>query len=467
MVPKKMPARLPMIRPYRSAPPDRYCRLFPHNVDGIDDGYLEKLRLLALSMWVPGDLSPIQKPTVDPPPAGYTYFGQFIDHDLTEDDTPMRDAGKVEPWETVNYRGPWLDLSGIYNPVHDRGAWKQLYQSDGLSFRLGQPTVNGQQFDLPLNRHGFPVLADERNNENIIVRQIHVMFLKLHNLAIDELKSNKKLSDREKFANAQQRVCWQYQYLVRHDFLFRVCCADVFEKLVKNEGSSIDWSVDGFSIPVEAAQAALRFGHSMVRPEYLLNTELVQVALRDLLCGGEARALDDREAIHWPTLLGSFSMRMDTAIASPLFKLESKDIHSYVDSPMPHLPHPLPVRTLIRGAKNRLPTGQDVARRMGIPPLRPNAAQLGYDPLSHLKRLALTESTPLWYYILLEAEVNENGATLGELGSRLLIETVNGALRNDPNSYLSQAPTWTPKPWGKDGKLVLTLQNLAELVGLA
>lgn len=464
-----------MIRPYRSAPPDRYCRLFPHSVDGFDDAYLEKLRSLALSMLIKNDASPIPPATfgANPTPAGYTYFGQFIDHNITEDNTPMRDAGEVEPWETVNYRGPWLNLSGIYDRAYDRGGWKQLYQTDGLSFRLGEPRVNGQQFDLPLDHRGFPVLTDERNNENIIVRQIHVMFLKLHNLAVEELRKDQPgLSQRETFVKARELVCWQYQYLVRHDFLRRVSCASVFKELVENDGSAIDWSVGGFSIPVESAQAALRFGHSMVRPHYNLSASHPKIALRDLLSGGEPRPLGSDEAIHWPTLLGlrESAMRIDTGLASPLFKLESKDIHSYIDAPMPHLPHPLPVRTLLRGAKNRLPTGQEVAERMGVAVVRPVLSTIDdieYDPASHLRSLGLDEATPLWYYILLEAEVNEKGATLGELGSRLVIETVNGALRHDPDSYLSQKPNGIPHPWKKTGKQVTNLLELATLVGLA
>jgi len=410
----------------------------------------------------------------DPPPAGYTYFGQFIDHNLTEDDTAMRDAGELEPWETVNYRGPWLNLSGIYHPVHDRGGWKQLYEPSGLVFRLGEPTVRGEQFDLPLDKNGHPLLIDERNNENIIVRQIHVMFLKLHNLAIKELAEDEPtLSPRKLFSKAQQRVCWQYQYLVRHDFLSKVCNENVFNELVvKNEQPTIDWSAGGFSIPVELAQAVLRFGHSLVRPNYNLNVAHPDIALRDLLSSGDARALAVDEAIHWPTLLGikEPAMRFDTAVASPLFKLESKDIHSYVDRPMPHMPHPLPVRTLIRGAKSRLPTGQDVAKRMRVLVVHPTEQTIGgvvYAPGAHLQSLGLSEATPLWYYILLEAEVNEHGATLGELGSRLLIETVNGALREDPNSYLSQRPKWTPEPWKRTGKEVTCLLDLARLVGLS
>jgi len=425
------------------------------------------------------DESPLPKPCWAPPSplAGYTYFGQFIDHNLTEDDTAIRDAGEREPWETVNYRGPWLNLSGIYHPPHDRGRWKSLYQNDGLRFRLGEPrrSTNGEQFDLPLDDEGVPVLTDDRNNENVIIRQVHVMFLKLHNIAIEEIRADyPSMPDRELFANAQDRVCWQYQYLVRHDFLGKVCRPSVFDELVTREGTpTIDWR-KGFSIPVEMAQAAFRFGHSMVRPFYTLSVTSGPLPLDKLLCSGRLGPLRPDEQVHWPSFLvnGEFAMRIDTGIATPLFGLESKDIHSYVDTPSPHMPHALPVRTLVRGAKSRLPSGQDVAAKFGLTPIQagPHTCNgVSYDPGKSLRDLGLSEAIPLWYYILLEAETDPvfHGAYLGELGSRLVIETINGALREDPTSYLSRfGPAWHPSPWRRSGGVVTTLAELAQLVGL-
>ncbi len=426
------------------------------------------------------DTSPIPKSywRKNSPFAGYTYFGQFIVHNLTEDDTALRDAGEQEPWETVNSRGPWLNLSGIYDPSHDRARWKLLYQADGIRFRLGEPrrAQNGEPFDLPLDDDGYPVLTDDRNNENIIVRQIHVMFLKLHNLAIDELQAESpQLTDRELFASAQERVCWHYQYLVRQDFLRKICHPPVFKELVLDDAPPwIDWKTGGFSIPVELAQAVLRFGHSMVRPEYTLNISSGKVPLDKLLCSGRRGPLQPAEEVHWPSFLeaGELAMRIDTGAASGLFGLESKDIHSFIDAAPPHLPHALPVRTLVRGARNRLPTGQDIARKLGMPVIQPAAEQVDgqlYDPGKDLRGTGLSDATPLWYYILLEAEIEpENrGAKLGELGSRLVIETINGALREDPGSYLSRfGSNWEPPPWKKTGKSVTTLAGLAQLVGL-
>ena len=137
---------------------------------------------------------------------------------------------------------------------------------NGISFRLGEPLSNHEPFDLPLRSNGSPLVGDERNNENVILRQIQVMFLKLHNLAVEEsVDSNPQFPPAKHFRNARDCVRWQYQYLVRHDYLKRVCKGEVLDDVITNGPTFIDWESDPFSIPVEMAQAVLRFGHSMVR----------------------------------------------------------------------------------------------------------------------------------------------------------------------------------------------------------
>jgi hypothetical protein len=470
----------PIVRPFHSSSPDTYCRLFePSDIEASDE-FLEKMRDLARSMQKPEDQSPIPPHCrLNPPPAGYTYFGQFVDHNLTEDDTAIRDAGKREPWETVNYRGPWLNLSGIYDRSYDQGGWKQLYDNkDGLCFRLGDVLRddNNEPFDVPLDHDGHPVVGDERNVENAIIRQVHAMFLKIHNLAVKEIAIHcPNLSSRELFARARDRVCWQYQYVVRHDFLKKVCNATVFDELVTKEGpSQIDWSA-GFSIPIEVSQAVMRFGHSMVRPEYTLNGPK-PFPVGELLSAGRPGALDITKAVDWSSFListasGERAMAFDTGIVAALYSLQDLDIHPYVDTAAPHPPFSLPVRTLFRGAKSRLPIGQRVAQRFHVPVIKPKPQKIGncvYDPGAELRSLGLSHRIPLWYYILLEAEVQEKGAKLGELGSRILIETINGSLRMDPNSYLSVFGTqWQPAPWHKLCGVATTLFDLAKLAGVA
>jgi hypothetical protein len=79
---------------------------------------------------------------------------------------------------------------------------------------------------------------------------------------------------------------------------------------------------------------------------------------------------------------------------------------------------------------------------------------------------------PLWYYVLLEAEVNGHGRTLGTIGSRIVAEVVEGALRHDPDSIVQQLRCnldWRPAPWAtsKGPTPVDQLYDLAVVVGLA
>jgi hypothetical protein len=58
--------------------------------------------------------------------------------------------------------------------------------------------------------------------------------------------------------------------------------------------------------------------------------------------------------------------------------------------------------------------------------------------------LGLERSTPLWYYVLKEAELVEDGLHLGPVGGRLVGEVVVGLLRSDPAGYLAYDPDWRP-----------------------
>ena len=83
---------------------------------------------------------------------------------------------------------------------------------------------------------------------------------------------------------------------------------------------------------------------------------------------------------------------------------------------------------------------------MGVAPLSANELRLGNSgPLNQvLEDNGFLERTPLWYYVLKEAEVRANGNSLGELGSRIVCETIIGQLFNDPHSYLQRRRVWDP-----------------------
>jgi len=85
-----------------------------------------------------------------------------------------------------------------------------------------------------------------------------------------------------------------------------------------------------------------------------------------------------------------------------------------------------------------IPSGQAIARRMRVPVLTPTQ-------LEALKPFEMEKSTPLWYYILKEAEIMENGLRLGPVGSRIVGEVFIGLLKADESSYLAARPRWTPE----------------------
>jgi len=419
---------------------------------------------------------PLSRRKGEPIGAGYTYFGQFIDHDLTEDRTAFRDAGSMEPSDTENHRTPCLDLDGLYGDGPLSEAHKHLYEGDRASFRLGEAKVEGETFDLPLD-NDRPQLADSRNNENIIIRQVHAMFLKLHNHAVQELVRQKVPAERW-FVEARRRLQWQYQWLVSHDFLKKICQCSVYDKVIKRGDRTIDWS-GWFSIPVEFSQAAFRFGHSMVRAEYSLGhgRDRHLVKLHDMFSRGNPGPLDATLAVDWRrfALFGHGSMRIDTAVVPPLFCLPDENIHLFGSGSMPPGPRGLPVRTILRGNATRLPSGQQACLTLCpgeaiVDPKKP--ITVGYDPWAILRELGLADNTPLWYYILLEAELQEQeeGLKLGALGSRIITEVIRASLEADAESFVSQNGTdWQPPPWlNANGEEVFltSLFDVANLVGL-
>jgi hypothetical protein len=211
--------------------------------------------------------------------------------------------------------------------------------------------------------------------------------------------------------------------------------------------------VGGAAIPVEFQTGTYRFGHSMVRPSYRANftgqnggpffglifdpaAETANPADPDDL-SGHARA--PRRFIGWHTFFdfgdGNVkpNKKIDRHLSTPLFNLPLQAIASHDP------PTVLAQRTLLRHITWSLPSGQNIANAIGVHPLTPG-------DLSELKDydLDLDKNTPLFYYILAEAELLANGLHLGPVGGTIVGEVILGLLQTDPGSYLLANPTWTP-----------------------
>jgi hypothetical protein len=463
----------------------RFGRMFRHLP--VFEHQLGALTTLAERMTAPAP--PKDNPDI---PSGYTYLGQFIDHDITFD--PVSSLQRQnDPDALHNFRTPRFDLDSVYG----RGPSDQPYmydESGGLTmFRLGEDVgvvpgeTSGAGPDLPRNepreRNGQPVftgralIGDPRNDENILVSQLHCTMLRFHNKVMERVAATSPLTGDNLFKEVQRLVRWHYQWVVVHDFLPRIVGDAVVEDILRVEELVVGGHgrppiallrprfrfyepSESAYMPVEFAVAAYRFGHSMIRGRYHINRfvrdqrnqanegpipifgpdEPMEQELRNL---NGFRRLPGQWAVEWefffdipedgqrgPKVTPQASLQIDTSLAGPLADLP----RSIAKDP----PHSLAERNLQRGLRLALPAGTTVARAMGMTPLSAN--ELGIADLD----AGLAEHPPLWFYVLKEAELLEGGRMLGPVGGRIVAEVLLGLLAHDPLSYLSVEPNWKP-----------------------
>jgi hypothetical protein len=468
-----------------SQPKGYYSRLFGKPAEPITRTDEPKLVELGRSMRYE-----VEREGTLTPRVGYTYFGQFLGHDLTHDTTPL-EGPYSEPESTPNYRTPSFDLDHIYGGGPQESPHLYEGEKGAERFKIGATTPTGYLRDLPIE-HGMVLIGDQqdkRNLDNLILRQLHVVFLKFHNEAIKQLSSESTITGLEElgpgtlFERAQRIVRWHYQWIIRHDFLPRVLYADVWnyqqQRIPRASGSD-------FSIPIEFSLAAFRFGHSMVRNAYGLNCRKKRVTLDELMAlGQKASPIPDDYLIEWGKFLDGLprsgpvasSSFLDTSLAFPLHGLSHSTIR-LANTIEPPNPSSLPVRTLVRGARAGLPSGQEVAGELlDRGKIKSEdcltESQLMQDTSDHsgsaLRKAGLARKAPLFYYLLKEAELKAEGLTLGPVASQIVSEVVQGALEADPESYLSVAgakwelPRWS-FPHGPAGP-VNSLIGIIRLVG--
>jgi hypothetical protein len=411
-------------------------------------------------------------------PAGFTYLGQFVDHDLTFDKTTVMLGADVSPAELVQARSPSLDLDSLYGagPADPESA--KFYEADGLHLKMGKSFDDGppamEGFDLPRGlgttaaQKRKAVIPDSRNDENLAVAQLHLAFIRFHNRVVDTLPASVPLAQR--FTKARNIVTRHYQWMLRTDYLPRICQSSVVTNVFTKGRKAFEVGAtptDVPTMPIEFSVAAFRLGHSMIRRDYNWNKffDSGQGTLDFLFTfsagsgelGGNPRLAstwiadfrrlyDFKEAgradLAVPEAQFNRAMRIDTMLVTPLRTLPG----------FPKDESNLAFRNLTRANMVTLATGQQMANFLtskGVnltglthPQIRDGNGGIKLDGLTQAQRAALVKNTPLWFYILREAEFN--GGRLKGVGARIVAETFHRAMEGSKVSIVRD-PGWRPK----------------------
>jgi len=453
-----------------ATPPFRFSRMGPSGI-GRQLGEPNRRKIANAMAVSGGGLAQI--------PAGFTYLGQFVDHDLTFDKTNVMLGENVSPTQLLQARSPSLDLDSLYGAGPTDPASAKFYAADGIHLRRGStvaadgiPAKTG--FDLArgagstVKAKRKAIIPDPRNDENLAVAQTHLAFIRFHNRVVDSLSS---VPAGQRFAAARELVTKHYQWMLRTDYLPRICAAGVVNDVFTNGRKAFEVGAvptDVPTMPIEFSVAAFRLGHSMIRAAYDWNRVFFDgFGSLDLLfefsggggtLGGglrlpsnwiaDFRRLYDfteagRADLAVPPAKFNRAMRIDTRIVDPLRNL-------------PVLPPGdteinLAFRNLTRARMVRLATGQQMAtflknKGVTLTKLTPTQIRVGNNGanlagLTQTQRAALLKDTPLWFYILREAELS--GGKLKGVGARIVAETFHRAMEGSQVSIVRD-PTWHP-----------------------
>ena len=490
--------------------PGRFTQLLP----GLGTAHSDEDDLQLLADAMTSDQEPEPTPEDKPDPeedseitAAYTYLGQFVDHDLTFDPTStLREFLNEKQIDGLkDYRTPRFDLDNLYGRGPDDQPY--LYEPDGIHMQLGE-RMSGNPFDpearqVPRAPKGRALIGDPRNDENRIVAQLHAIFLRFHNQVA------KRLGGTASFDDVRQQVRRHYQFMLVTDFLPTVINNETYTSVFPNPYEPAAPRLPGLQnglqlMPVEFSVAAFRFGHSMIRPEYRLNTTVERrpIFTRDTDDGayvddaadlGGFRPIPSDWAIDWqffidlehgaePNAIGPLydpikrrpqrAYKIDTSLASPL---------RYLPHRIAKDPSVLALRNLERGRAFGLASGQAVAAALGEEPIADEDLVIGKATAGDLKKplaqiaKGFAGKAPLWAYILSEAQVvswekadpsvpkDDIPVKLGPVGGRIVAEVFAALLRGDRTSYLRQETAFRPIPeFTRDGKF-----GLAQLINVA
>lgn len=360
--------------------------------------------------------------------AGWPIFGQFIAHDVTADRSAPSEHADVS--RLTNARSPRLDLDALYG---DGPAGQPFLYTRADPARL---LVTGDGRDVPRNSEGIAIIGDPRNDSHMLMSQMHLAFTHAHNAFVDRVR-RRGVPEAEVFTEAARDLRWHYQSAVLNEYLPNLVGQELVDEII-DEGPRY-YRPDGEPfIPLEFADGAFRYGHGQIRQRYSLQSAAQPVQLFPDLLG--FRPVPPLHVVDWSLMFdrsgrpaAQRARKMDGRLVGALIKLPIAvtgecEIDAY---------HSLATRDLQRGQGVGLPSGEAVARKLGEAPLSPDEIGLG--------RMSWRDETPLWYYVLREADVHGGGHRLGPVGGRIICETLVGLLDADPTSARHAPEEWQPE----------------------
>lgn len=461
MLPFKGLEHLCTQNPFR---PGRFARLFSH----LPPLYVDPLILHEIGK-AGGKMEDKGTPNLTKKvPVGMIFFGQFIDHDITLDDSSSLTASN-DPQGTENVRTPTLDLDCVYGD--GPGAHPYLYDVDAGKLLTGADYVDPPN-PADLRNHDLPrssvkgkfraIIGDPRNDENRIISQLQLGFLRFHNKVVDVVaaKSNAP-TGALLFQEARRIVTWHYQWIVVNDFLRSICGNWIVDDILAN-GRKVyrpeDMGVSEPFIPIEFATAAYRFGHTMIPQKFSVKPGGAQHDVFGPTLGTGFKPVTSLdEVVEWAALLdsgnGQFERagEVDTKLAKVLLDLP------FMPPTAPAFERSLAVRNLLRAQSFLIPSGEQIAAAM----IAAGADEITDQMISTVReagdKLGLPKATPLWLYILAEGKVIgrmeedaqgqkkfSKGEGLGPVGARVVAEVIIGLLEHDSRSFLGSNRNWLP-----------------------
>jgi hypothetical protein len=414
---------------------------------------------LGLNMLEDSATAQVENSTIE---SGYTYFGQFVDHDITLDVDSDIDVAR-NARTLINYRTPNLELDSVYGD--GPGVDSFLYDAEGVKLLIADTVVGSANntipimpFDLQRNINGKAIIGDPRNDENLFVAQMHMSIIKFHNAVVDAIRLEEPALEPDKlFVKAQIEVRRHYQWVLMHDYLKKIIGPTKVDEILVTRPVLMPANKK-FFMPVEFSVAAYRFGHSQIRDTYRFNQVFNNSGFFWAFTF-TGKVVPSDWIINWRSFFTvdgvpaeNMARKIDTRVAFSMGQLPGS-------APGGSFFATLSSRNLVRSIALRVGTGNAIAKKLGVTPLTeeellkspfknptPNQVQLHQRTVEILQseNKLLLKKTPLWYYVLKESEVIHQGNQLGSVGGSIVGEVFIRLLKQSKDSFLNDT-TWKPR----------------------